>query len=76
MSDHEEVIERIEAAGSAALEPLKALPADQRDALTARIVGAQLFRDRRGALRAMSPPGGPNIRTTSPSLEPGVHVSA
>lgn len=34
----DEVIERIEAAGSGALELMKALPADQRDAVSARVV--------------------------------------
>jgi RNA polymerase sigma factor (sigma-70 family) len=39
----EEVIERIEAEGSGALELLKALPDDQRDALTARVVGERSY---------------------------------
>lgn len=39
----EEVIDRIEAVGSGALELLKGLPADQRDALTARVVGEHSY---------------------------------
>jgi RNA polymerase sigma factor (sigma-70 family) len=43
LSLDEEVIERIEAVGSGALELLKALPADQRDAVTARVVGERSY---------------------------------